>query len=221
MPRAAPIHWVEPGMPASLSRRLGTRYFTTPPATSTAAATPKTAHAVVPPTSQAQTRIAASTRTEPGRIGTRMPTSPTAMARATRTSTPDTSRPFHTAEGPGSVGSGAFEVGERRVSASASDAELAEVLVSVSLSVSSTSVTAICLSLSPCSRAWCAQNRSSPPGLELHAKVGLGAAPVAAVRCGQRRAGCKCSVHDGLISLLVSWVQRRRGPQRFPGDASP
>ena len=53
-------------------------------------------------------------------------------------------------------------------------------------------------------------------GLELHAEVGLGAATVAAVRCGQRRAGCKCSGHDGLISLSVSLVQRRRGPQRFP-----
>jgi hypothetical protein len=39
-------------------------------------------------------------------------------------------------------------------------------------------------------------------GLELHAKVGLGSAPVAAVRCGKRSAGCDCSVHDGLISVL-------------------
>ena len=42
-------------------------------------------------------------------------------------------------------------------------------------------------------------------GLELHAKVGLGSATVAAVRCGQRSAGCDCSVHDGLISR--SWCR--------------
>src|SRR4051795_9994550 len=86
MPTPAPTHWVEAGMPASLRCRLGTKYFTTLPASRTTAATAKTAQAVAPPTCQAQTRTAPSTRIEPGRTGTRIPTRPTAMARATRTS---------------------------------------------------------------------------------------------------------------------------------------
>ena len=55
------------------------------------------------------------------------------------------------------------------------------------------------------------------PGLELHAKVGLGAAPVAAVRCGQRRAGCKCSVTSA--SFLFSGARGcnvRSGSPKIP-----
>src|SRR5262245_42584660 len=80
-------------MPATCRRRPGTTYLTTAPATTRAAAIPNVAQAVAPPTDQAQTRIDPITRIEPGRIGTRMPSSPTATPTATRASTgltPDT-----------------------------------------------------------------------------------------------------------------------------------
>src|SRR5690349_13400004 len=86
-PRAIPNHVVDAGMPELLSRRPGTAYLTTVPATRTAVASPNTVQAVPPPTSTAQTRTATSTRTRPGRTGTTTPTSPTRIARATTTST--------------------------------------------------------------------------------------------------------------------------------------
>ena len=73
-------------MPATWSRRPGTTYFTTAPAATSAVATAKTIQAVAPPSAHAQTRTPPRTSTEPGRIGTRMPTRPTAISRATRTS---------------------------------------------------------------------------------------------------------------------------------------
>src|SRR3954453_21192864 len=87
-PRTAPSAIVEPGMPTSLSRRPGTAYFTTTPRPSTTAATANTVQAVAPPSWMVQTRIAPSTSNEPGSSGTTPPTTPTAMATATSTSTP-------------------------------------------------------------------------------------------------------------------------------------
>src|SRR4051794_35876834 len=89
MPSTPPRARVDPGTPASLSRRPGTAYFTTEPRMRQLAATAKTVQAVVPPTLTVQTRIAPSTSNVPGSTGTTTPTTPTAMASATSTSTPD------------------------------------------------------------------------------------------------------------------------------------
>src|SRR4051794_38597901 len=83
-PSATPIHWVDGGTPAISSRRPGTTYFTTVPTAMTTVATPNTAHAVAPPSATAQRRTPATTRTDPGRIGTTMPTRPTATSAAAR-----------------------------------------------------------------------------------------------------------------------------------------
>ena len=64
-------------------------------------------------------------------------------------------------------------------------------------------VTAISRSLSPCS--WRGGRRTAVHRRRQdHAQVGLGAAPVAAVRGGQRRAGGKNSSHLRLLSFLAS-----------------
>ena len=73
----APTTRVRGGMPAALSRRPGTTYFTTVPATRSAAATANTVHAVGAAVSRAPRRgRARRTSTVPGSTGTRIPTRP-------------------------------------------------------------------------------------------------------------------------------------------------
>src|SRR5580765_6571120 len=122
-PRATPAQVVDEGTPEDLSRRPGTVYLTTLPTTSITVATANTAHPVVVPMSSAQTSRAARMRMLPGRIGTRMPTSPTRIARATRTSVTDTAATLSqpvvvgragTYDGPGPLVIGSGAVGSRR-----------------------------------------------------------------------------------------------------------
>ena len=168
--------------------------------------------------STAQTRIAARTRIEPGRTGTRTPASPTAIASATRTSTPLTAvtlpqaDPGQTHDGPGP------QSGAARGSAVVAVAQLslsgATAGVAASLLVSSIMFAATSLSASPCSRAWWAQNEELASGQELDTEVGLGAASVAAVGCGQRRSGGNCSRHVGPHFCQFPGTPRERFPQR-------
>src|SRR6478672_1764511 len=93
-PSSPPASWVEVGMPTTPSRRLGTTYFTTAPATTMAEATPATAHAVLLPVAAAHTRAPATISTDPGSTGTRIPTRPTAIARPASRSVVVTPRPY-------------------------------------------------------------------------------------------------------------------------------
>ena len=70
-------------MPATLSRRPGTTYFTTCADHEEGGGDREDRPGGRPPPATAHTRMATRIRTAPGRIGTRMPTRPTAITRPT------------------------------------------------------------------------------------------------------------------------------------------
>ena len=69
-------------------RRIGHRYLISVVAASSAVTTPSVTQDTAVCSTTAQTAMAANTSSAPGRIGTTMPTSPTAIASATRTMPP-------------------------------------------------------------------------------------------------------------------------------------
>ena len=86
-----------------------------------------------------------------------------------------------------------------------------------SLCVSSTTLAAILEGLSPCSRAWWAQKRSSPPtGAPHGGRPGLRNGRNGPQRSTRQRRG-NCSGHIGLISLSRCLAQRNGRVQNSPG----
>ena len=166
---ATPVHWVEAGIPASLSRLPGTAYFTTVPERPGTRRPPRRpAQAVAPPVTPAQTRTARrGSGSPPGRIGTMMPSRPTRIARPTtdfgeghggnpptgaETGPEMTAAPDRGGPGPSLRGLWVRSPSrrDRRACRRACGSRPRR-------------STAISRSLSPCSRAWWAQKRSSPP----------------------------------------------------------
>src|SRR3954453_23781175 len=79
-PRTPPARRVRVGIPPDLRSRPGTAYFTTVPTARTPRAATATAQATGSPTATAQTTSVPAISSVPGRRGTTIPTSPTAIA---------------------------------------------------------------------------------------------------------------------------------------------